>query len=232
MASFASVSDCVRPGFAASVKRPRHGLPDVHHRKAMMGTPMPRKRTITKTQTQPQICRPRINYAKLKVDEGSQTSVKAPEPFEAQSIHRNSKANDTENQGHGLTGALAPQSAATRRWAGIVMGENGFEKAPDLGDALSIAIDETGKPTCRIDYSRYEEFFDDLDVSDAQKHQMIEMLFVIGHAFYDAGFAYEFVGSPCGKLEIDDDDSAAAQQDVIGSSSITLRETFNLCAAE
>ncbi|PRY94800.1 hypothetical protein BCF33_0400 [Hasllibacter halocynthiae] len=112
------------------------------------------------------------------------------------------------------------------------MDGNGFENAPDLGSALSIAIDETGKPKCRIDYSRYENFFDDLDVSDAQKHQMIEMLFIIGHAFYDAGFAYEFVGGPCGKLEESEDDSAAASQDVVGSSSITLRETFNLCAAE
>lgn len=193
---------------------------------------MPRKRTKTKKQKQPQICRPRINYAKLKVDEGSQTSVKAPEPFEAQSIHRNSKANDTENQGHGLTGALAPQRAATRRWAGVLMSKNSSENMPDLGDALSFAMDETGRPKCRIDYTRYEEFFDDLDVSDAQKHQMIEMLFLIGHAFYDAGFAYEFVGNPCGKLEESEDDSAAAQQDVVGSSSITLRETFNLCAAE
>ncbi len=232
MASFASVSDYAQAAFSGSVKPSRHGWPDFHHRSTMMGNPMPRRRTRTGKQAQPQICGARINYAKLKVDGGSQTSENAAEPNEALRGHRKSKANDTENQGNGLTGALAPQSAASRRWAGIVMGGNGFENAPDLGDALSIAIDETGKSKCRIDYSRYEDFFDDLDVSDTQKHQMIEMLFIIGHAFYDAGFAYEFVGSPCGKLEDNDDDSAAAHQDVVGSSSITLRETFNLCAAE
>ena len=140
----------------SSVKPPRHGSPNSHHQKMMMGNPMPKRRTRTGKEAQPQICGARINYAKLKVDGGSQTSEKAAEPNEALGGHRNSKANDTENQGHGLTGALAPQSAATRRWAVIIMGENGFEDAPDLGDALSIAIDETGKPKCRIDYSRYE----------------------------------------------------------------------------
>jgi len=110
------------------------------------------------------------------------------------------------------------------------MGENGWENTLDLGDALSIALDETGKPKCRIDYSRYAEFFDDLDVSDAQKYQMIEALFVIGHAFYDAGFAYEFVGGPCGKLRFDTDDSAAEQKDMVRSKPITLKEMFNQCA--
>ena len=30
---------------------------------------------------------------------------------------------------------------------------------------------------------------------------MIEMLLIIGHAFYDAGFAYEFAVSPCENLK-------------------------------
>lgn len=112
------------------------------------------------------------------------------------------------------------------------MSRNGFDSAPDLASALGIALKNNGRSSFKIDCERYRAFFDDQTISDEQKDQLIEMLFTIGHAFYDAGFAYEFDGQACGKHEETQDDSAACGQGVLSSPDITLREQFNLCAAE
>ena len=80
------------------------------------------------------------------------------------------------------------------------MSRNGFDSAPDLASALGIALKNNGRSSFKIDCERYRAFFDDQTISDEQKDQLIEMLFTIGHAFYDAGFAYEFDGQACGCL--------------------------------
>lgn len=195
---------------------------------------MPKKRTRTKKQLVPNICASRINYAKLKEDkkfkEGHSLSV-TPEPSEAPGHDQNFKTNDVENQGHGLTGALAPLRAHPRRWAGVLMGENSIVKAREVASALGIALENGSKPNCRIDYDRYRELFDDLDVSDAQKDQMIEALFHIGLVFYDMGFGVEFGGPACGQLDQGADDSAAGRQDMVSSEPTTLSKIFNRYAA-
>jgi hypothetical protein len=98
--------------------------------------------------------------------------------------------------------------------------------------ALGIALENGSQSKCRIDYERYRDFFDDLDVSDALKEEIIEALFHIGLVFYDMGFGVEVSGQACGKLGQSADDSAPEPQDVVGSADITLKEQFNLYAAE
>ncbi|SDW28102.1 hypothetical protein SAMN05443573_102236 [Celeribacter indicus] len=112
------------------------------------------------------------------------------------------------------------------------MSENGFEYAPDICGTLGIAFEMGDQPKYQIDYERYRGFFDDLDVSDVQKDQMIEALFLIGQAFYDAGFGFEFVGQTCGKPHENEEDSPDGGEAVISSAGVILTEHFNLCAAE
>lgn len=193
---------------------------------------MPRKRRTARQLVSAENCAKRINYAKLKGDEGSQSSSTALKPYEASGEHRNSKANDSGNQGRRLTGALAPQSAATRRWAGVLMSTSNLDEADGAVGALGIVLETNGKSTCRIDYERFRGLFDDPMISDERKDELIELLFMIGHAVYDAGFAYEFMDQACGKVDEIQDDSAADGHDVLSSQNTTLREKFNLCAAE
>lgn len=116
------------------------------------------------------------------------------------------------------------------------MSKNGFDSAPNLASALGIALKNNGRSSFQIDCERYRAFFDDQTISDEQKDQLIEMLFTIGHAFYDAGFAYEFASvdssQACGKHEETQDDYAVRGQGVLSSPEITLSKKFNLCAAE
>lgn len=112
------------------------------------------------------------------------------------------------------------------------MSKDFFENVPNLASALNLAVNRSGRSTCEIDYERYRGFFDDPMVTDEEKDQWIEMLFRIGHAFYDAGFAYEFDCQACGKNEETQDDPASCGQGVLSSPDVTLSKKFNLCAAE
>ena len=194
---------------------------------------MPKKGTSAAKQVSPQVCGKRINYAKLEEDKEfkeprSLCRASEIENTRGQNLNRSAE----EHQGQCLTDAPVRPIAPMRRWTGVLMSTNGFDNAPDLANALGIALKNNGKATYQIDYERYRAFFDDETISDDHKDQWIEMLFIFGHAFYDAGFAYEFDGQACGKHEETQDDSAACGQGVLSSSDITLREQFNLCAAE
>jgi hypothetical protein len=181
-----------------------------------------------------EFCTPRINYAKLKVDkrvEENSSLTKAPELKKASGHDLTQSYDDNGEKGHGLSGDFDRPPVPTRRCAGDMMSDNSFENAPDLGGALGIALENGASPKCRIDCERYREFFDDAMISNEMKDQIIEMLFLIGHAFYDAGFAYEFEGQACGKLGETGDGAALKLQDMIGLSKLTLTQQFNPHAA-
>ena len=102
---------------------------------------MPRKRTLTRKHTSPEICGHRINYANLKVgkefkEDDSLSTVR--EQNTAPPRQLSEVADDTKKQGHSLTGAVARPHAHLRRWAGISMSEIEFENAPDLGNEARI----------------------------------------------------------------------------------------------
>lgn len=194
---------------------------------------MPRKRSVKGKQDGAQVCGKRINYAKLKVDEKVQDGSFLIAARESQGApgHQLSRTAE-EHQGQGLTDAPVRPIAPPGRWAGVLMCEKEFENAPDLASALGIAVKRNGKATYSIDYERYRPLFDDEDISDEQKDQMIEALVLIGNEFYDRGFSYEFASGPCGKLEERLDDSPPGERGVLSCEAVTLTEKFNLCAAE
>jgi hypothetical protein len=118
------------------------------------------------------------------------------------------------------------------RRTGVLMSKNGFNNAPDLGNAMGFAIEGGKKPKIRFDAEKYMALIDDPDLSDLQKEQIVEALWNIGMVFYDMGFGVELIGEACGKLGQGEDASAAGPPDVVASKANTLRETINLCAAE
>ena len=190
---------------------------------------MPRKRTHAAKKVSAQVCEKRIIYAKLKEDLEFKESISFYKAFETEEARdQNFNRSAEEYQGQCLTDAPVRPIAPMRRWAGVLMSTNGFENAPDLASALGIALKNNGKSSFRIDYERYRALFDNQTISDEQKDQLIEMLFTIGHAFYDAGFVYEFANvdssQAFGKHEETQDDSAACGQGVLSSPDITLRE--------
>lgn len=197
---------------------------------------MPRKRRSAHAQGDAQICEPRINYASIKEDKkihepGSLNS--APEQNNARG-QQFTDMDENQAQGQSLTSALVRSNAQEASADGqvCVMSKNGFINSPNLGEALGIALESGENSKCKIDYEKFRGFFDDQSVSDQDKDEMIRLLFYIGNAFYDAGFAYEIADSACGQLSDGEEISPGKGRDVLGSGKVTLKEEFNLCAAE
>lgn len=58
---------------------------------------------------------------------------------------------------------------------------------------------ETAPPTLTIDWDAYLPFFEDDDISEEDKHQLIEALWSIAVSFVDLGFGIHPVQQVCGK---------------------------------
>lgn len=58
---------------------------------------------------------------------------------------------------------------------------------------------ETAPPRLNIDWDAYLPFFENEDISDADKHEMIEALWSIVVSFVDLGFGIHPVQQACGK---------------------------------
>lgn len=214
------------------VKHRRAAWPAFYHRNQDDGNAtMPRKWKTAKTASSAKNCAGRINYAKLKVGEGNDSSELASEALEASDQHLTFRANDQEQQGHGLTGAFAPPRANMRRRACDIMSKDNFDNAPDLGKALGFAIEDGKKLNVYLDVEKYMALVDGLNLSKHQKVQIIRELWNIGLAFYDLGFSLKSFGQPCGKLSPKEDGSATNRRDMVSSRLNTLTKTFNLYAA-
>ncbi len=111
------------------------------------------------------------------------------------------------------------------------MSKNDFENAPNLASALGIALESGNPATCKINYELYREFFDDKNISDEKKDQVIDFLIHVANCFYDAGFAQAPLGQACGKLDENEDEPAERSQNMVSSAADTLTKTFNMCAA-
>lgn len=111
------------------------------------------------------------------------------------------------------------------------MSEDDIDDMPGLGGTLGFSIDDGPKPTAKLDFRKYEPFFEGAGVSDEQKRQILEGLFLIGMEFYDKGFGLDLTGQACGKLGFSEDDSAPESRDMVSSEAVTLSEKFNYCAA-
>lgn len=58
---------------------------------------------------------------------------------------------------------------------------------------------ETAPPTLTIDWDAYRPFFEDEDISEDEKHQLIEALWSIAVSFVDLGFGVHPVQQVCGQ---------------------------------
>ncbi|WP_157772586.1 hypothetical protein [Pseudoponticoccus marisrubri] len=197
---------------------------------------MPGKRRSAHAQGATQICGPRINYANIKEDKRIQERGSlnlAPEQNNAQGQHF-TDMDENQAQGQSLTGALVRSNARETSADGqvCVMTKNGFQNAPNLSKALYLVLGEVGEPKGKIVYEKYRGLFDDPDISDERKDEIIKLLFVFGNAFYDATFAYEWAGSTCGKPSDNEEIAPGERGGMVGSDGVTLTTVFNACAAE
>lgn len=60
---------------------------------------------------------------------------------------------------------------------------------------------ETAPPTLTIDWDAYLPFFEDDDISEEQKHELIEALWSIVVSFVDLGFGVHPIQQACGKTD-------------------------------
>jgi len=157
----------------------------------------------------------------------------APEQDNAQGQHL-TDMDESQAQGQSLTSALVRSNAQKVSADGqvCVMSKNGFQNAPNLSKALYLVLGDVEEPKGKIQYERYRELFDDPDIGDERKDEIIKLLFIFGNAFYDATFAYEWAGSACGKPSDNEEIAPGERGGVVSSDGVTLTKVFNACAAE
>lgn len=73
------------------------------------------------------------------------------------------------------------------------------ERATVMTELPSNFNSETAPPTLTIDWDAYLPFFEDEDISEADKHEMIEALWSIVVNFVDLGFGVHPVQQACGQ---------------------------------
>ena len=60
---------------------------------------------------------------------------------------------------------------------------------------------ETAPPTLTIDWDAYLPFFEDEDISEEEKHELIEALWSIVVSLVDLGFGIHPIQQACGKTD-------------------------------
>jgi hypothetical protein len=199
---------------------------------------MPRKRKTAKPASSAKNCAGRINYAKIKVGAGNEFSELASEAIEASDQHLTFRANDQEQQGHGLTGVLAPLVVPAASFAAKCGGEDymvnddKFFNAPDLGCALGIALRSDPEPNVEFDLSGYLGYLDHLAISEDQKMDMLMAMFRILQDAIEVGIGVHPVQLACGKLAENADESDDQRPNVVVSKATTLSQEFNRVAAQ
>lgn len=73
---------------------------------------------------------------------------------------------------------------------------------------------KTDPPTLTIDWDAYLPFFEDAEISEQQKRELIEALWSIVVSFVDLGFGIHPVQQACGK---NDDAKADERSDLLSS---------------
>ncbi|MEQ9564350.1 MAG: hypothetical protein RLN85_00715, partial [Pseudomonadales bacterium] len=192
---------------------------------------MPRQRRSAKAQVASQVCEKRINYASIKEDKKFQERSsldQASEQDNAQGQHF-TDMDENRAQGQSLTSALVRSNAQEASADGqvCVMSKNGFQNAPNLSKALYLVLGDVEEPRGKIQYERYRELFDDPDIGDERKDEIIKLLFAVGNAFYDATFAYEWASSTCGKPSEKEEIAPGERDGMVGSDGVTLTKIFN-----
>jgi hypothetical protein len=86
-----------------------------------------------------------------------------------------------------------------------------------------------GAPT--FDVARYMKYLDGMDIDDAKKRTLLEVLWPVMVAFADIGFGIHPVQQACGKVEIALARGPGTDSDRGNRRGETLKQTFNKAAA-
>ncbi|MBI1393885.1 MAG: hypothetical protein GC152_14200 [Alphaproteobacteria bacterium] len=87
------------------------------------------------------------------------------------------------------------------------------EHLPQLGEALSREHGKTVRHNLQLDVAYYQDLFDDPELSDAEKEQIITALWSIIVAFVELGFGVHAAQQACGKVGTKQDQSSHADAD-------------------
>ena len=84
-----------------------------------------------------------------------------------------------------------------------------------LGEALSREHDKAPRHGLELDVAFYQELFDDPDLSEAEKEQIITALWSIVVAFVELGFGVHPVQQACGQNGTNRDQSSISSPDSV-----------------
>ncbi len=106
----------------------------------------------------------------------------------------------------------------------------GFDGAPVLAEALGMALEVAPKKMLQVDIEKYQAWLDDPDLSEADKEQIIQLLWQIIMCFVDLGFEVAPLQDACGKMAECVGLDGTDKQGVVNSAKHTLSEMFNFIA--
>lgn len=104
--------------------------------------------------------------------------------------------------------------------------------ASELHEALDVAFKSEPKKSVGIDLDKYQAYLDDPNLSDKEREQLTLLIWQIMMAFVDLGLGIHPVQQACGQVPESIDERDNQVENMLGSSSTTLSETFNHIAAE
>lgn len=182
-----------------------------------------------KTAQAPGICEPCINYAKMKneLNEGSPPlgATMPIQPTVSVDQHETSSRADGIHA-HPVTSDEQSRTPETR------VGKESARMTSDDWKALGFVFEASPDKTLKIDMSKYEDLFEDADLSDDQKQEIVLELWKIIIPFVNLGFKVSPLDLACGKLPETNDETGNQDSAMVSSEAETLTEKFNHLAAE
>ena len=98
--------------------------------------------------------------------------------------------------------------------------------------AMGFVFEASPEKALKIDMARYEDLFEEADLSDDEKQEIITQLWRIIIPFVDLGFKVSPLELACGKLPERHEDTGNQDSAVLECEAETLTEKFNHLAAE
>lgn len=92
---------------------------------------------------------------------------------------------------------------------------------------MNIALAKTPQRLVEIDTAKYQKYLDDPSLSDDQKQEIVDALWMIITAFVDLGFGVHPVQEACGQLTEEVDQSGDTDSNDPKPNFETLQDAFN-----
>lgn len=110
--------------------------------------------------------------------------------------------------------------------------KEGVNMTSDDWKAMGFVFEASPEKTLKIDMARYEDLFEEADLSDDEKQEVIIQLWRIIIPFVDLGFKVSPLELACGKLPENREETGNQDSAVLEYKAETLTEKFNHLAAE